>query len=234
MPLRSTLLSVGTFAALATTSLVAGHHAAPGAPLAARPVAPAAASRVEAREQVDDAVAASVIGSITRQFDTSDVVVQLGKVQVRPASIQDRQVTGDGRLRIDGQGEWIPFRFAAMYDTASTEVTYPQLELGGGDGKAVVAGSPLAVSLDRQVAKALQGEFQSQPVKWTSGKVDATNVGRFVRVNGEGLVDFGPDGSTPAQVQGLYDSVAHRWVRVHYELGPGSEWSATTTGIASL
>ncbi|MGY4516199.1 hypothetical protein [Lysobacter sp. HA18] len=235
MPLRSTLLSVGTFTALAATSLIAGHRTtAAAAPLVAAPVAPAATSRLEAREQIDDSVAAAVIGSITRQFDTSDVVVQLGKVQVRPASIQDREVTGDGRLRIDGQGEWIPFRFAAMYDTTSTEVTYPQLELGGGDGKAVVAGSSLAVSLDQQVAKALHGEFQSQPVKWTSGNVDATNIGRFVRVNGEGLVDFGADGSTPAQVQGLYDSAAHRWVRVHYELGPGSEWSATTTGIASL
>lgn len=235
MPLRSTLLSVGTFAALATTSIVAGHRpVAAGAPLVAQPVAQAAAARIEARQQVDDAIAAAVIGSITRQFDTADVLVQLGKVDVRPASIQDRQVTGDGRLRIDGQGEWIPFRFAAMYDTASTEVTYPQLELGGGDGKAVAKGSSLATSLDRQVTRALQAEFQSQPVTWTPGAVQATNVGRFVRVDGAGLVDFGADGSTPAQVQGLYDATARRWVRVHYELGPGSEWSATTNGIASL
>ncbi|WP_133500074.1 hypothetical protein [Cognatilysobacter terrigena] len=235
MPLRSTLLSVGTFSALAATSLVAGHRPmANAAPLVAQPTAPAPTARVQTREQVDDAIAAAVIGSITRQFDTSDVLVQLGKVDVRPASIQDRQVTGDGRLRIDGQGEWIPFRFAAMYDTASTEVTYPQLELGGGDGKAVAAGSSLATSLDAQVTKALKTEFQSQPVKWTAGAVKATDVGRFVRVDGAGLVDFGADGSTPAQVQGLYDNTSHRWVRVHYELGPGSEWSATTTGIASL
>ncbi|AXK71796.1 hypothetical protein DWG18_05515 [Lysobacter sp. TY2-98] len=235
MPLRSTLLSVGTFAALATTSLVAGHRPqAMAAPLVARPTAAAPTARVEAREQVDDAIAAAVIGSITRQFDTSDVVVQLGTVHVRPASIQDRQVTGDGRLRIDGQGDWIPFRFAAMYDTASTEVTYPQLELGGGAGKTVAAGSSLATSLDQQITKALHDEFQSQPVKWTPNAVKATDVGRFVRIDGAGLVDFGAEGSTPAQVQGLYDAKAHRWVRVHYELGPGSEWSATTSGIASL
>ena len=228
MPLRTALLTVGTFSALAATSLVAGNRTPP-APLVAKPVFPAAEARLEAREQVDDAVAAAVIGSISRQFDAGDVMVQLDRVAILPASIQDRQVSGDGRLQIGGDGEWIPFRFDATFDTESAEVTYPQLTLGGAEAQSVAKGSTLAASLDRQVETALRSEFQSQPVRWTSGDVQAAPLGRFVRVQGQGIADFGSDGATPAQVQGLYDSVAKRWIRVHYELGP-----TATDAVATL
>lgn len=230
MPLRSTLLSVGTFSMLAATSLVTGHRA----PASAAAPATAPVERLAPATRVDDAVAAAVIESISRQFDTRDVVVQLGKVDVRPASIQDREVVGDGRLRIDGQGEWIPFRFAAMYDTASDEVTYPQLDLQAGAARAIDRRSPIAASLDRQVGRALKAEFQSQPVAWSLAKAQVSGVGRFLRVAGEGLADFGADGNTPAQVEGLYDTVAKRWVRVHYELGPGSQWMPENGAVASL
>lgn len=234
MPLRHVLLSVGAFSALAATSLTAGHRAAPTAlPLAAKSVDAPASARLEAREQVDDAIAAAVIGSVARQFDASDVVVQLGRVTVTPASIQDRQVDGEGRLRIGGQGDWISFRFAGLYDTTSAEVTYPRLQLGGGDRKPLEGGSELAGSLDRQVTAALGNEFRDQPVSWSRGEVQATDLGRYVRVEGSGVADFGAEGSTPAQVQGLYDAVARRWVRVHYELGPASEWT-TGNAVASL
>lgn len=230
MPLRTTLLSIGTFSAIAATSMVTGHRgpAAPALASTAEPVV--ATSDLRPIDRVDDAVAAAVIQSITRQFDTSDVVVQLGDVHVRPASIQDRSVTGDGRLRIDGGIDWIPFRFAAMYDTASAEVTYPQLDLGSGTASSTSTASPIAASLDRQVTRALQAEFQSQPVRWSLGEVRTTGIGRFTRVQGSGTADFGADGSTPAQVEGLYDTAGRRWVRVHYELGPAPDGDA----IASL
>ena len=229
MPLRTTLLSVGTFSVLAATSLVTGRH-----PAAAAPSEPAAPTSLPAPERVDDAVAAAVIESITHQFQTGDVVVQLGKVDVRPASIQDREVVGGGKLRLDGQGEWIPFRFAAMYDTASDEVTYPKLDLQAGAARTMDTHSTLAASLDRQVDQALETEFQSQPVTWSLAKARVAGVGRYLRIEGEGLADFGADGNTPAQVEGLYDTVAKRWVRVHYELGPGSAWMPDRGAVASL
>ncbi|WP_462115930.1 hypothetical protein [Lysobacter xanthus] len=228
MPLRTTLLSVGTFAALATTSIVSGHRAAPVAQPAGV-VLPAAAAPLA----VDDAVGAAVIESISRQFDTADVLVQLGDVQVRPASIQDREVTGEGRLRIDGAGPWIAFHFDAMYDTASTEVTAPRLVLAGGTAAPVPTRSPLASSLDRQVVRALRDEFQSQPVKWSASDVRGTDLGRYVRVEGHGRVDFGADGSSPAQVQGLYDRETGRWLRLRYELD-GEGDAAPTAALASL
>jgi hypothetical protein len=217
MPLRTTLLSIGTFSALAATSMIAGHQA-PAAASVAQPVA--ASPGLQAAAPVDDAIAAAVIESISRQFDTADVVVQLGDVQVRPASIQDRRVTGEGRLRIDGAADWVPFHFDAMYDTASAEVTYPQLDLGVGASAAVPATSALAASLDSQVTRALKAEFQSQPVRWSLSDANASQLGRFTRVRGSGVADFGADGSTPAQVEGLFDTTAKRWVRVRYELGP--------------
>ena len=228
MPLRTTLISIGTFAALAATSIVGGHQ---GRPVDAGAAATPAASMDMARpDRVDDAVAAAVIESISRQFDTADVLVQLGRVDVRPASIQDRRVTGAGRLRIDGSGDWIPFRFDALYDTASAEVTYPKLDLGGGTPAKVANTSALATSLDGQVAKALGNEFQSQPVRWSLADARSEQLGRFTRVEGSGVADFGVDGSTPAQVEGLYDTAARRWVRVHYELGPAPAEAA----LASL
>ena len=227
MPLRTTLLSIGTFSALAATSMIAGHQV----PASASTVpAPQAVPALGPSTQVDDAVAASVIESISRQFDTADIVVQLGDVQVRPASIQDRRVTGDGRLRIDGAADWVPFHFDAMYDTASAEVTYPQLDLGGAAPAPVGVTSAIAASLDGQVAKALKAEFQSQPVHWSLENARTSRLGRFTRVQGSGTADFGADGSTPAQVEGLYDTAAKRWVRVHYELGPAADSGA----VASL
>lgn len=232
MPLRTTLLSIGTFSALAATSVIGGHQSAAAAASTAgsRPAAIDAQSGLGLKTGVDDAVAAAVIESISRQFDTADVLVQLGPIDVRPASIQDRRVTGAGRLRIDGRGDWIPFRFDAMYDTASAEVSYPQLDLEGGAPARLPRTAAIAASLDGQVALALRNEFQSQPVRWTLDEARSVQLGRFTRVQGSGVADFGADGSTPAQVEGLYDTTTGRWVRVRYELGP-AEAEAT---VASL
>lgn len=225
MPLRTTLLSIGTFSALAATSMIAGVQA-PAAASTARVQAPPPTLQAT---KVDDAIAASVIESISRQFETGDVVVQLDDVQVRPASIQDRRVTGAGRLRIDGAADWVPFRFDAMYDTASAEVTYPQLDLGGAASTPLAVTSAIAESLDGQVSRALKAEFQSQRVHWSLADARVSELGRFKRVQGSGVADFGADGSTPAQVEGLYDTAARRWVRVRYELG-----AADAGTVASL
>lgn len=229
--LRPLILTVSTVASLAAGSFIAEGRGT-GSPVVARALGPAPHSQLDARDALNDAVAAAVIGSVSRQFDSDDVTVKLDDVRIAPASIQDREVRGQGRLRLDGDSQWIPFEFAALYDTGSTEVTYPRLNLG--DAGVATADAALARSLATKVDAALRAEFEGQAVSWTPGaSTIAGEGGRFIRVSGTGVADFGVEGQAPARVEGLYDSKSARWVRVNYELGAG-ESARETPVLASL
>lgn len=229
--LRPLLLTVSTVASLAAGSLIAEGRDSRAVPVA-RAVDSTPHSRMDARDPLQDAVAAAVIGSVARQFDTDDVTVKLDQVRTTPASIQDREVQGTGRVRLDGDPQWIPFRFAALYDTGSTEVTYPRLQLG--EAGRTAATPALSRSLAERIGTALAAEFEGQPVAWTAGPVTVSDDGaRFVRVSGTGVADFGAEGQVPAQVEGLYDRRRARWLRVNYELG-GAEVEPAPVQVASL
>jgi hypothetical protein len=43
---------------------------------------------------------------------------------------------------------------------------------------------------------------------------------RYLRIDAQGIADFGREGSTPARVDALYDRKDKSWLRVNYELGP--------------
>lgn len=223
---RPALLALATVATLAAGTMIA--HGRDGSPrVVAQAAAPAAASAV------DDAVAAAVIGSISGQFDTDDVTVQLTDVDAVPLSIRDRELRGSGRLRIDGHAQWIPFRFAALYDTQNAEVSQPRLQLGtAGAGSA--ADAAIARGLEARVAQALAAEFAGQPVTWKQGATRVSTAdSRFVHVVGSGLADFGAEGRVDARVDALYDRRTGRWLRVSYELGPSDEALVGGT-VASL
>lgn len=229
---RPVLLTLGTVVSLAAGSMLA-HGRDAVAPSAAN-VATAPDTRQAGAEQMNDALAAAVIGSIARQFDTGDVTVQLGKVDVVAMSIRDRELRGTGRLRIDGDPQWIGFRFTALYDTENTEVTYPRLRLDGASS-ATAADAALARSLQAKVASALDAEFAGQPVTWTQRATTVAGTpGRFVRVSGTGVADFGVDGQVDARVEALYDRTTRRWVRMSYELGPEQGVDAAGQAVASL
>lgn len=224
---RPILLTVATAASLVAGSMIA--HGRDGA----APVTARAVQATDAGSRVDDAVAAAVIGSISGQFDTDDVTVQLADVNLVPSSVRDREVQGSGRLRIDGDAQWIPFRFAALYDTEIAEVSHPRLQLG-----AVTTGAAdarIAQGLQARVASALSAEFAGQPVSWTQRATRVSNGDqRFVRVTGTGLVDFGVEGQVDARVDALYDRHTGRWLRVSYELGEPSGMSEAGVAVASL
>ena len=57
-------------------------------------------SRIEGDQSMDAAVAAAVIGAVATEFGERKVEVRLDEVAVMPASIRDRTITGEGRLRI--------------------------------------------------------------------------------------------------------------------------------------
>lgn len=226
---RPALLTFGTIAALAAGSMLAhGRDAAP--PRSATPSAAAGAGTL----RMDDALATAVIGTLSQQFDTSDVTVQLGRVDVSPTSVRDRELRGTGRVRIDGDAQWIDFRFAALYDTQTAEVTHPRLHLDAAPATAK-AQAGLSRSLEAKVAAALREEFSGQPVAWSHGSTKVADTqGRYVRVTGTGVADFGAEGRVDARVEGLYDRIANRWLRVNYELGEPQEFDSAGRTVASL
>lgn len=221
---RPILLAVATLGSLAAGSMVAQGRDAP-APVVARAVAAPVETRPHVGDAMNDALAAAVIGSISRQFDTADVTVQLGNVDVLPTSERDRELRGAGRLRIGGDPQWIDFRFAALYDTQALEVTLPRLQLGAAPVRSAgAADAGLARSLQAHVAQALGEEFSGQPVSWTQATTSVAPGGaRFAHVRGSGVADFGVEGRVGASVDALYDRRTGRWLRVDYALGESPE-----------
>lgn len=184
-------------------------------------------SRVEADQAMDGAVAASVIGAISTQFGERKVAVKLDDVAVQPASVRDRSVSGYGRLQIGGDTSWIPFQFDVLYDTVTASVSFPAITLGDADAAREVAlDSGIARELGRRADDALDHEFAQQPVQLVVNRVTTTDAGeRYVLVEALGIADFAAEGTTPTQVEALYDRKTGEWLRLDYELGTTSNWA---------
>ena len=217
------------YARLIATTLLLGSSAlaggmagsATGAPrqAAAMTAAPNAAALDQASLVTDDAVATALIVAIRNEFGQDAVEVTLGKLAVTPAGMVQSEIAGAGKLRLGADGEWTPFRFAALYDAASASVGYPRLSFAAKAGKAVSAHAPIATALHDEVARRLHREFAQQSAEVALGQVRLLESGgRYVQVAAEGLVDFGREGTAPATVQGTYDRQARKWVRVDYAL----------------
>jgi hypothetical protein len=176
-------------------------------------------SRMEGDQAIDAAVAAALIGAISSEFDERRVEVKLDRVEVAPAGLVQRDVRGTGRLMIGSDEDWIPFEFAALYDTELSSVDYPALTLGG-TGQAVAADAGLTRRLANEVDRRLGIEFAEQPVELRLDSVRLLPAGRhYLRLDANGIADFGAEGSTQAGVQALYDPRNGEWLRVSYDLG---------------
>ena len=178
-------------------------------------------TRGEAREAQDASVAAAVIGLVSRQFGERMVQVKLDRVESVPDSLLQTDVSGDGRLRIGDDDEWLPFRFECLYDTAAATASAPRLVIGDGDpGRALPVRSGVAASLRDEVQSRLRREFRQQAVSFRLDRAAALDAGkRYARVEANGIADFGRDGRTPAGVEAIYDRRANAWIQVRYELG---------------
>jgi len=184
-------------------------------------------SRGEGRETVNDVVAAAVIGAVAGQFEGRPVEVKLDAVEVSVVSVRDRTVSGHGRLEFDRDGEWIPFKFRATYDTEKTTAAFPQLVIGGDIAQALDPKSMLAQQLRARVDAEVDAEFAQQASRLVLDQISiAKPTGRYQRVTGVGTVDFGVDGKTPAQVNALFDRRTGKFLRVSYELGPSGNWGS--------
>ncbi len=181
-------------------------------------------SRAEGREALQNAAAAAVVAALSGQFgDKRTITVKIDSTEIQIASIRDRVVSGHGRMQIGAGEDWIGFRYRTLYDTLEGSASYPRVTLGGGSGdeRLVPNDAALVQSLDIRLAAELRKEFANQPVRLKLGEVSTHETSaRYLRIEAQGVADFGREGSTPAQVDALYDRRDNTWLRVDYELGP--------------
>lgn len=190
---------------------------------------------------MDSAVAAAVIGAVSRQFGERRIEVKLDSVSVKPASLRDRSVSGEGRILIGDSDaaepkSWIPIQFAALYDTRTASVSRPALVIGDGSAASdkLALDAPLAVELGTRVDAALAKEFAQQPAQMIVDRITTTPAGpRYLRVAALGTADFAAEGTTAAQIDALYDRQTGQWVRVTYELGTTSNWSSDEAEVVA-
>ena len=192
---------------------------------------PAPQSRMEGNEAVDDATAAALIGAIADQFSERNVEVKLDTVNVAPAGMVQREITGQGRLLLGKTDEWMPFRFKALYDTEQASVGNPDLTLGDdAPGHSITVDSPIGKDMVREIGSRLHAEFGDQPSRFTADSIRVIDRGsRYVLVEATGTADFASEGSTRAGVHGLYDAHRRQWLRLTYELGATANRAPATT-----
>src|SRR5688500_19069076 len=105
------------FVALTAALLLATHSAFAAPPTRAiegRALDAAPESRVEAAQTIDAAVAAALIGAISTQFGERKVEVKLDRMQVDPANLIDLILSGEGRVRIGVDDDWLAVRFEVL------------------------------------------------------------------------------------------------------------------------
>lgn len=183
-------------------------------------------SRAEGDDVLQSAVASAVVGALSEQFGGRRIAVKLDSTETEIASIRDRVVSGQGRVQIGADEDWIGFRYRTLYDTLEASAAYPQVTLGAGDSideRIVPNDSALVRQLDERVAAQLSREFVGQSVHLKIDEVTTLETGkRYLRFDGMGIANFGHEGNTPAQVDALYDRSEQAWLRVNYELGPAA------------
>ena len=178
-----------------------------------------------ATDAVNGAVAGVLIAALTEEFGGRSVSILLDKVGIEQASIRDSSVTGQGRARIGGDEEWIGFRFSTLYDTALDIAAYPEITLGGvtSEERDMPNDPGLVRQLDERVVERLGEEFAQQPVRLQLDRITTVEAGsHYLRIDASGIADFGPEGTSSARIEALYDLRDRAWLRVDYELGPGA------------
>ncbi|TXH72428.1 MAG: hypothetical protein E6Q88_06280 [Lysobacteraceae bacterium] len=182
------------------------------------------------RERMDGVVAAALVTALSEQLGGRAVNIRLEHVDAQATSLRDRLVKGQGRMLIDGGDDWIAFRFDVLYDAVLESAGYPELHIGGvgRDERAVPNDAKLIREMDDRVVAMLGEEFGYQQVRLQLDRIVTVEAGtRYLRVDADGIADFGLDGTSPLRVEALYDRKAPNWLRIAYVLQPSNEASGS-------
>ena len=191
-------------------------------PSHASPVEPRQRAATSGDDALDNAVAAVVVAALAEQLDTATIAVSIDSFEVAIASVRDRRVSGQGRMRIGDDADWIGFRYSTIYDTTFSSAGYPRLTIGGvAVGERMVPNDAgLVRELEDRVAGELDRQFGVPAARLQLDDISTVEGGRrLLRISAQGVADFGPSGNTPVRIEALYDQVANAWQRVNYELG---------------
>lgn len=213
------LLAAACLAAVPALAQSAPVAAPPGPPSPVEQRAPAATS---GDESLDNAVAAVVVAALAEQLDTASIEVGIDSFDVAIASVRDRRVSGQGRMRVGDDAEWIGFRYSTIYDTTFGSAGYPRLTIGGvaANEREVPNDASLVRQLEDRVAVELDRQFGVPTARLQLDQISTVEGGRrLLRISAQGLADFGRNGNTPVRIEALYDQIAQAWQRVNYELG---------------
>jgi hypothetical protein len=177
-------------------------------------------SREEGRQAADDATAAALIGAIATRFSQRRIEVELGEVDVAPAGLVQRDLSGSGRLRIGTDAGWLPFRFHALYDTEQASVGSPQLTLGSDQpGSLLAARSPVVRQLGNELARRFHSEFAQPSARIALDTVRSSPAGdHYLQLQARGTARFGREGQAGADIRALYDTRSGDWLQLDYEL----------------
>jgi hypothetical protein len=228
--LLTTAMILGTVAVLQVPVVAqAGLSSLPSGQAAIAPQ-----SRGEGRQAIDDATAASLIGAITTQLGHRAVTVRLGPLDVAPAGLSQREISGRGQLRIDDDTVWIPFRFRALYDTRDATTGATRLVIGDERPAMLLAkDSPLTRQLDAALSRRVRGEFSQQHVGIALDAVQSAPAGgHYLVLHAQGRADFGSDGQADTDVHALYDTRTGQWLQLDYRLDGAAAGDALDQAVA--
>lgn len=172
-------------------------------------------------EKTDNALAGPLLVVLSEHLGGRPVVMRLENVAVRPNGMYARTISGVGSLCIEGQQDWMGFRFQAAYDTRLDRTDFPEVSIGGiAAGEHEVPNDPMLVrALDERVALAMTTDQRLPAVRLQLDRIVTVEAGtRYLNIHAEGLADFGAGGAFATRIEGFYDRLRNEWLRVHYEL----------------
>ena len=166
--------------------------------------------------KVDDTLVGALIEAIVRQLDGRAVEVKLDAV-----AQQADGLGGTGKLRLEGEDEWMGFRFRLPQDYRTAGVGDAGIEIGG------VTAEERNVPNDPRLLNLLEGEIlavlskagDKTPVRLQLDRIETLEAGTsYRRINTTGVADFGQDGTRPIRIEALYDQHKSVWLYTRYWL----------------
>ena len=215
-------------------SCAAGSAASQGAAQGIEAESTAATARmhgraVESRDTINNAIAGPLIIVISQQLGGRAVDMRLDAVDVQDMDVQevnarDRVVSGTGSLRIDGNEDWVGFRFHVPYDARLGKAGYPEVSMGGvaAGERDVPNDGQLVQQLEARIVAALSKEFRHQSVWLQLDRIATVEGGsHYLGINADGIAHVGGD-SIDMMIEAFYDRSSGEWLRLHYGLGEGA------------